>query len=294
MREVGKAVGALMIIMFLFPLLVILIVLGSDSISLTGNSQLETCLPQLLVREIDGEMNMETIKAQAVLLRSNLTKALQEDSLSFSDLYKKIMDENELGASGQAADQIDKKIEKACQDTKGWVVTYEDQVCYCPYFLCSSGVTRDSFVVLEDKGYPYVISVPSHKDEECSAYTNTFYYEKKEWYQRIIEVFPNCGLNEEQMETGIQIVETDEAGYVLWLQVGSQMVGGEEFRSLMKLSSACFLMEYSQDQIRITCKGVGHGFGFSQCGADAMAKEGKTWKELIEFYFQNIKIEKRE
>ena len=36
--------------------------------------------------------------------------------------------------------------------------------------------------------------------------------------------------------------------------------------------------------------GYGHGVGMSQTGADSMAKEGKTYKEIIKHFYSGIEI----
>ena len=36
--------------------------------------------------------------------------------------------------------------------------------------------------------------------------------------------------------------------------------------------------------------GYGHGIGMSQNGAGKMAELGKTYKEILEFFFQNVEI----
>lgn len=38
-------------------------------------------------------------------------------------------------------------------------------------------------------------------------------------------------------------------------------------------------------------KGMGHGIGMSQLGAMEMGRQGKTYKEIIEFYFKGTKVE---
>jgi len=37
-------------------------------------------------------------------------------------------------------------------------------------------------------------------------------------------------------------------------------------------------------------RGYGHGVGLSQEGAIEMAKEGKTFTEILDFYYPNTKI----
>ena len=39
-----------------------------------------------------------------------------------------------------------------------------------------------------------------------------------------------------------------------------------------------------------TTHGYGHGVGLSQYGAKVMAEDGKTWQEILEWYFPGCEI----
>ena len=40
-------------------------------------------------------------------------------------------------------------------------------------------------------------------------------------------------------------------------------------------------------------KGLGHGYGLSIYGANEMAKEGKTYQEILSYYYSGIEITKK-
>ena len=44
------------------------------------------------------------------------------------------------------------------------------------------------------------------------------------------------------------------------------------------------------DGMEFTCYGRGHGVGLSIYGANAMAEEGKSWKEIISWYFPGTSV----
>lgn len=278
MRELWKSVLAMSAILLLLPFLLILLIQGRGGLVFSRGENLEGYLPMLLANDIDTNMHMETLKAQAVLTRSNVTKALREGSLGFSDLVR----ERETMRDG-----VDyEALEAACEETSGEVVTYEGEVCYCPFFQVSSGITRDAFEVFGNDDYPYLISVPSYRDEECESYITTEYFETGAFYDKLMELYPDCGLSAKNPAEGIAVMQTDRAGYVQWLRIGNRMEGGEAFREKMGLVSACFAVEAAEGRVRISCKGRGHGFGFSQFGADAMARDGKKYRELIAHYLK--------
>lgn len=56
------------------------------------------------------------------------------------------------------------------------------------------------------------------------------------------------------------------------------------------LPSACFDYVIKNDGIEFTCYGRGHGVGLSIYGANAMAEEGKSWKEIISWYFPGTSV----
>ena len=68
---------------------------------------------------------------------------------------------------------------------------------------------------------------------------------------------------------------------------------GDEVQTALGLSSSCFRFASSDGKIRVSSKGIGSGYGFSQAGADAMEKEqGSGFKELLGYYFQGIEVVK--
>ena len=40
----------------------------------------------------------------------------------------------------------------------------------------------------------------------------------------------------------------------------------------------------------MTYYGYGHGVGMSQYGANELAKEGKTWQEILQWYYTGVTI----
>ncbi len=96
---------------------------------------------------------------------------------------------------------------------------------------------------------------------------------------------------------------TNEYEIRQWLSPGNLPVerGGRSVSGEMSiLPSAYFFcepVEAENGQIRavqILGGGYGHGVGMSQNGADQMAQEGKSWEEILNFFFQNIEITEEE
>ena len=97
----------------------------------------------------------------------------------------------------------------------------------------------------------------------------------------------------EQVAEQIQITATDTAGYVTELTVGNLKIAGETFRELLGLPSSCFSVQTLDGKIRFLCQGLGHGAGLSQTGAAAMAEEGKSAVEILQYYFPMAAAERK-
>lgn len=67
---------------------------------------------------------------------------------------------------------------------------------------------------------------------------------------------------------------------------------GEEVKSSVLLPSAFFTVEKKGTDYIISGGGFGHGIGMSQNGANEMAKEGKTYKEILGLFYQEIEVKK--
>lgn len=85
------------------------------------------------------------------------------------------------------------------------------------------------------------------------------------------------------------VIERDGADYVSRVVIGDQEWQGEAFRSLLHLPSSSFRLEQdaAEDEIRITVKGSGHGFGISLYTADRMIRDGAELEEVIQKFYQD-------
>lgn len=61
---------------------------------------------------------------------------------------------------------------------------------------------------------------------------------------------------------------------------------------MFDLKSANFTLEFAKDNVKISCKGSGHGVGMSQWGANIMAKNNKKYDDILKHYYTDIEIGK--
>lgn len=82
----------------------------------------------------------------------------------------------------------------------------------------------------------------------------------------------------------------DAAGYVKELRIGKTICTGDQFRDALGLASSDFSLQEQEGKLRITTTGNGHGMGMSQWTANEMAKEGRSYEEILQFFFAGTEL----
>ena len=94
-----------------------------------------------------------------------------------------------------------------------------------------------------------------------------------------------------EKEDCIKIEEYTEGNRVKTIQVGNLSLSGVEIRTIFGLRSANFKITMEGKNITFEVTGYGHGVGMSQTGADSLAKQGKTYDEIIHHFYTDVKIQ---
>lgn len=171
-------------------------------------------------------------------------------------------------------DENYRRMYEAVLRTQGQAVAIAGEYRDLPYHEISAGETRDGRLLGEE--YTYVRSVDCSGDRESDRYL---------WY---------CMLTEEELAEalggscdpdGLEYYR-DACGYVTRVEGPGTEWTGEAFRSLLHLPSSCFWMDRTEDGIKVTVKGVGHGFGISLYTADRMIRDGADVLEIIQKFYE--------
>ena len=186
---------------------------------------------------------------------------------------------------GSSFDENYNKVKSAVDDTRGEIITYNEEPILAAFCSTSGGVTEVAENVW-GSSMPYLQSVKSEGDMLSPNYEA----EIKISIENMKSKLNLTGISDNSIADYVYILKRDSAGYVLWLKAGDRDISGIEFRSLFGLRSANFTIEYSGSEAIITTKGYGHGVGMSQYGAKYMAEQGKKYKEIIKHYYKDVNI----
>lgn len=277
--------------MLLLPLGFTALISGKDAIEINKQKDMEVYLPMMLCREIPWDYEEEMLKAQAVLIRSSLYLRLENKELDQTELKENL--ENYKNNSQKEQYQMAyKRMEKAVNATKGQVISYQGEICSGVFHRVSAGQTREGSEVLQDTKMSFLKSVDSSQDIQSEDYLHGHYFTEEALKDRLLEIYPDIELSDQPLTEQIVVEKRDSQEYVLEIRVGSLTVPGEEFRNNLELSSSNFTVQNLDGKIRFLCKGLGHGLGLSQYGGNELAKEGKTYEQILFAYFPDVILKK--
>ena len=258
LRKMKKGISILLIVILL-PYIITIFMNGKSVEKQEEKDAREELLKQhcigILAKEVSPEYEEEMIKAQAVIVRTTVYQQIKEMDENFEDI-------SDIEKSWY------KKLEKLWDATKGQVVLYQGELALVPFHQVSNGKTRSGEEVLGSDKYPYLKIKECPKDVEA--------YNQME--SKFIEV------------KNAKVTQYDSAGYALTVKIGEESCKGEQFRDTYHLASSCFELQTFENNTRAITKGVGHGLGLSQFTANEMAKEGKNYKEILQYFFEGTEI----
>lgn len=222
----------------------------------------------IMAREIPPGYEKEALKAQAILVRTDVYRKIEEEgsgAVLKDEFWTQKQMEETWGVTRYS--RYYSKLKNAWRGTEGQVLMYEGKLARTPFFRLSNGSTRDGKEVLGES-YPYLKITECPLDIEVEEQIQTVTFE----------------------DIDAEVLECDTAGYVLRVRIGKEEVSGEEFRMNYHLASSCFTLQKYNGKLRITTRGVGHGLGMSQNTADKMAKKGKSCEDILEYFFEGTEI----
>lgn len=256
------------------------------------NIPLEEYVIGVVASEMPAEFDTEALKAQALAARTYITKQLMNDQTlgvpegsivtdtQLHQVYKSPAELKKLW--GKDYTEKMNKITEAVAATQGKILTYENQPIDASFFSTSNGYTENSEAYWEES-IPYLKSVKSTWDEKSPKFYDQMVISIKEFENKLGVTLDNSG------SVG-KITELTPGKRVAKVEIGGEEFTGREVREKLGLKSSDFTWEMKGNSVVIETKGFGHGVGMSQYGANFMAEDGKTYSEIVSYYYNGTKI----
>lgn len=260
-------------------------------------------LKEVVSAEMPASFESEALKAQAVAARSYLLsrlgayeKGTPPPEHNGADICTDpahckawISEAARRELWGGDADKNWRKISLAVDDTSGEVATCGGEIISAVFHSTSSGKTENSRDVWGGE-HSYLVSVDSPGEQDAPHFKSELTLTRDEFCRIAAENFAGVDFTK-----GIigNITRSDSGG-IITIEIGGVPVRGTAFRTAYGLRSTNVqLCEQADGTVYFDVTGYGHGVGMSQYGANAMAKNGASYRDILKHYYTGIEIEKR-
>lgn len=285
-----------------------------EGIVIVNEIPLEDYLCAVVPSEMPASYEPEALKCQAVCARSYAY--CQMLAFGYPEYSAHVDDSVSYQVYGNSKEQ--ETTTRAVLETAGQRLWYQGQVVKTYYYSTSSGYSTSveawGSAVTNDTQYLQGVSIRN----EAGA----FYEEQLPWY-RWKAVIPGKTLsNLLEQNTGnklgklqnLTVTKKGAGGVVLQItatgtkgditvdtenKIRSALGGsgyeitkqdGTVVKSTKLLPSAFFTITKSGDHYIIEGGGYGHGIGMSQNGANEMAKAGKNYEQILQFFYPGTEV----
>lgn len=253
---------------------------------------IETYVMGVVAGEMKNDWPLEALKAQAILARTFTLKFCQDKDSKYegADISTDVTE-----AQAYAARDVNGRVRQAVNETRGQAMAYNGEYPYAWFHAHAGGMTELPTVSLDyDKeDPPYLKPVRSKEADEAPAHVRrwTATFTKAQ----VMKACADAGVKLAELKS-LEIGEKGVSGRAKTLLVNGKEVSAPSFRLQIganRLKSTLLdSVAVEGNQITFKGRGFGHGVGMSQWGAYAMAEDGKSARDIIRHYFNDVSIVK--
>ena len=254
-----------------------------------------------IVTEMSPEFQPEALKAQGVAAytyysrlrkqeRANPTASLKgADFSADTQGWKIYVTKAQMQERwGTKFDEYYNKVTQVVNAVYGQVLKSDDDLADATYYAISSGNTETSEDIWGGKR-TYLVSVASPGDIFAGGYQTTVTLSAEQFKAAALKIAPKASLGADTAKW-VGTVSRTAAGSVKSIGIGGVSVTGNDARNAFSLRSANFTVTCKNNAFTFVVKGYGHGVGMSQVGADYMASQGSTYKQILAWYYPTTSL----
>ncbi len=254
-----------------------------------------------------GRQEEEALKVQAVAARTYALFCLGQHTNKGYDLEATVTDQIYKGIRGE-----DALANRAVEITGGEVLTHKGKLI-CAYYHANSGGKTEFIEKVWDKPKRAYL-IPVDDSEFCSWSESYMWIESwtKETLEENLRRFFTASVNLPDGEfknlLNLQVEKRSPSGRVEALDVlterGSYRIRGDKIRWALRkgsnrnsiLPSTRFDLEIERDidgsiqRVVARGRGNGHGVGMCQTGAIGMARKGRSYRDILTYYYSGVEL----
>ena len=194
-------------------------------------------------------------------------------------------------------DGITARISAAALDTAGELLWFEGKPAFTPYTRDCGGRGESAAAVWPDQAAPYLTA---HEDPYCGRSGGSGW----QWgcdFSRITSALLASGLRAPQAIEIARVEERTASGRARTVAFGgadgTTRVSASSLRFAIgrnlgwnTVLSDWFDVRAEGGRVVFQGRGSGHGVGLCQCGADQMGADGRSYREILAFYYPGTAI----
>lgn len=259
---------------------------------------IDTYLVNVVSAEMPADFEIEALKAQAVVARTYTIYKIQNKKHDNADICDDsaccqawVSKEERFARWEESVRESNwQKIEQAVNETKGKIITYEGKPINAFFHSNSGGKTEIPVNVWGGTGYPYLQVVETSGEDNYTQYNSEVVLSNEELLEKLKVNYSDISIDFNNNDE-LKILEYTDSGRVKTVKFGNHNLSGTETRSLLGLRSTNFEIIKENGNIKFSVKGYGHGVGMSQTGANTLAKEGKSYEDIINHFYIGVVIQ---
>lgn len=258
---------------------------------------LDTYLCNVVSAEMPVDFEKEALKAQAIVARTYTIYKINNKKHDNADICDDstccqawISKEDRLARWADNKEEKWAKIEECVNETKGKIITYNNQPINA-FFHSNSGGKTELPVDVWGGGtnMPYLQVVETSGEDGYTQYNSEVELTNEEVLEKLKTKYSDIQIDFNN-EEDIKILEYTTSGRVKTIKFGNYEISGTEARSIFGLRATNFQITKTEGKVKFTVVGYGHGVGMSQTGADSMAKNGSTAEDIIKHFYVGVEI----
>ncbi len=252
----------------------------------------EVALPDYISSVLPSEYGFtepEGMKAQAIVIRTYALRARSQRQGPYdltddtgSQVYMGVSSEND-GARA------------AVKATTGMAITYKGELIEAVYSAHCGGHSANNEDVWMSKAVPYLRGRDDPYDHDAPVAHWESRINKKDLLDLLSRLYSvkvkDISIADRGAGKHVTAVRLKAKGDDLDITAQSFRVAVNNRFGSASVKSTLFDFNKDGDSYHFTGKGLGHGVGLCQWGAAEQAREGRSYKDILHFYYQDVKIE---
>lgn len=250
---------------------------------------IEEYLVNVVSAEMPSSFNTEALKAQAVAARTYALKKINKNlpehkgadlctDYSHCQAYSYTLDLKSKW--GKSFNKNFKKIRHAVEATAGQYLIYNNDYAITVFHSCSNGITEKASEVWGGS-FPYLTNVDSPGDYLKKDYITKSVFTQEEFKNIIKNNYADVDFSNEPIGN----ISYTSGSNIKDICIFNKKIKGTDIRKMFSLKSSSFSLENTDNKYVFIVCGNGHGVGMSQYGAQKMAQNKQSYKEILAHYY---------